>query len=537
LVITVAGLVVLALGGAVLIKALGGDDNGANADTLSAGSCDKPINVSIAAAPELQPEVEAAAKSLQGRDDGGACATFKVSAQSPAEVAQAVATGGKRPDLWIPDSSMWVNRADDGQSLPLVAVPSLATSPLVIVGKQRAFANTSSWLAMFQGNQPALLDPLSTAVGAEALFALQAERGKTRAGDNTMAQLIVPLAQRHGSMAKPYTDVNGLFSRAAPGDSPIIVPATEQAFVAFQEQRPDTSLQIVVPDTGTLVLDYPLVVTAKDNAAKIGDAGKRLAQELRSDASARALDQAGFRPATGEELSGGRGIGDITLLTKPEPGDAERTLQQWATLALSAHSLAVIDASSSMATKVSGNKTWMDLTAEAAATGLSLFPDSSQLGLWGISTKLGGGNRDWAPLVPIRTLSARVGSGTQRDAMKQGLQKLRGNIGGSTGLYEAALAAYRTVQDSYDPRSINAVMIFTDGYSTNAGNLTLNDTLTALQRLRDPARPVRLIAIGMGPDVDMASLDKLARATGGQSYLARSPDAIKSVFVDALKHR
>jgi len=48
---------------------------------------------------------------------------------------------------------------------------------------------------------------------------------------------------------------------------------------------------------------------------------------------------------------------------------------------------------------------------------------------------------------------------------------------------------------------------------------------------------VRLIAIGMGPDVDMASLDKLARATGGQSYLARSPDAIKSVFVDALKHR
>src|SRR6266508_2014366 len=503
LMITVAGLVVLAVGGALVIRSLGGDDS-SDSDLIAAGNCDKPINITVAAAPELQPQIEAAAKTLQGRDDGGACATFKVSGSSPAAIAQAVATGDKHPDLWIPDSSLWVSQAYDGQSLPLVAVPSLATSPLVIVGMPRSFANTSSWLGLFSGTQPAVLDPLSTGTG---------------------------------SMAQPYRDIDGLFSRVVPGDTSIVVPASEQAFATFKEKHPESGLRAVVPQTGTLMLDYPLVVTAKENADKVSEAGKRLAQELRSDASARALDEAGFRAATGEVLSGGRGIGDVTLLSKPEPAAAERVIQNWATLALSAHTLVVIDASSSMATKVAATKSWMDLTGDAAIAGMGLFPNNAEIGLWAISTKLGGANRDWAPLVPIRQLGARVGAGTQRDAILRAFGTIKANVGGSTGLYEAALAAYRTVQDSYDPRSINSVVIFTDGYSTNAGNLTLNDTLTSLQRLRDPARPVRIVAIGMGPDVDTASLGKLAHTTGGSSYLARGPGDIKNVFIDALKHR
>ncbi len=536
LIITVAGLVVLAVGGALVIRSLGGDDS-SDGDLIAAGNCDKPINVTVAAAPELQPQIEAAAKTLQGRDDGGACATFKVSGSSPAAIAQAVATGDKHPDLWIPDSSLWVSQADDGQSLPLVAVPSLATSPLVIVGMPRSFANTSSWLGLFSGTQPAVLDPLSTGTGAVTLLAIAAERAKTNATDNQVAQVMVPLAQRHGSMAQSYRDIDGLFSRVVPGDTSIVVPASEQAFATFKEKHPESGLRAVVPQTGTLMLDYPLVVTAKENTDKVSEAGKRLAQELRSDASARALDEAGFRAATGEVLSGGRGIGDVTLLSKPEPAAAERVIQNWATLALSAHTLVVIDASSSMATKVAATKSWMDLTGDAAIAGMGLFPNNAEIGLWAISTKLGGANRDWAPLVPIRQLGARVGAGTQRDAILHAFGTIKANVGGSTGLYEAALAAYRTVQDSYDPRSINSVVIFTDGYSTNAGNLTLNDTLTSLQRLRDPARPVRIVAIGMGPDVDTASLGKLAHTTGGSSYLARGPGDIKNVFIDALKHR
>lgn len=527
---TISGLVVLALGGVFAIRSFGsdgGDDSG-----LGAENCDKPISVTVGVTPDLQPALDAAAKSLEGRDDGGACANFKVTAQSSAEVASLVAGDDKsRPDLWIPDSSLWIARADDGQSLPAVAVPSLATTPIVLVGSDRSFPSRDSWLDVFTNAQANLLDPLTSSTGAEALLALQNERATTHTTIAQVAEVLVPMAQRHGSMAKPFTDVNGLFSRAAAPGAALVVPATEQAFVSFQDKRPDSGLRALVPTTGTLQLDYPMIVTAKDNAEQIGEAGKRLAQELRSDASARALDAAGFRNITNDPLSGGRGVGDLTLMNKPAADVAQQTLQQWATLALSAHSLAVIDASSSMLTRA-GNKTWMDLTTEAAEAGMKLFPDNSQVGLWALSTRLSGPNRDWASLVPIAPLTK-----AHRQALLTQLHGLKAKIGGSTGLYDAVLASYRLVRDSYDPRSVNAVMIFTDGFSTNVRGLTLDQTLQSLQQLRDPARPVRLITIGMGPNVDTAALDKLAKATGGRSYQAKDPNDIKKVFVDALQSR
>ncbi|HZO69037.1 MAG: substrate-binding domain-containing protein [Kribbellaceae bacterium] len=532
---TLSGLLVLALGGVFAIRSFGSDDG--NASGAGAGNCDEPIRVTVAVAPELQPQIEAAAKSLHGRGEGGACAIFKVSATSSAEVASAVAIGDKnRPDLWVPDSTLWVARADDGQMPPAVAVPSLASSPLVLVGTEESFATRGSWLEVFGKAQANLLDPLTTSAGAGALLAIQAERTKTSASDPQVAQVLVPLAQRHGSLAKPYTDIEGLFNQAAAGDGPVVIPATEQAFVRFQQKRPDSGLQALVPSTGTLALDYPMVVTAKDNANKVGEAGKRLAQELRADAPAQALDQAGFRSTTNDPLSGGRGVGEITLLTKPETPVAQKTLQRWATLALSSHSLLVIDASSSMLTPV-GNTTWMDVTTQTAQAGVRLFPGNAQLGLWVLSTKVSGPNRDWAPLVPIRPLDTRVGAGTQRQELVRQVGAMKAKVGGSTGLFDALLAAYRTVQDGYDQRSVNAVVFFTDGFSPNVRGLSLADTLKTLQHLRDPARPVRVIMIGMGPNVDTAALEQIARTTGGRNYLARTPADIKQVFIDAVGSR
>ncbi len=530
---TLSGIAVLAVGGYFALSTFG--DSGGEGTDPAAIQCDEPIRVTVAVAPELQQPVESAAKTLQSRDDGGACAIFTVSSKAPAEVAAALSTGDANlPELWIPDSSIWLARS--GETPPAVAAPSVAVSPLVLVGSGRALASTGSWLSTFTGTQPALLDPLATATGADTLLALQSERAKTGKSEEDVGQVLVPLAQTYGAMPKPYTDVDALFGRAAPSGSTVVVPAAEQRFVAFQAKQPATGLRAVVPGTGTMALDYPMLVTAKQDGEKVGEAGKQLAQELRSEASTRALDAAGFRTSAQQPLTGGRGVGAFALLPKPDVTVAEKTLQRWATLALSAHSLAVVDASSSMLTQV-GDKTWMDLTTEAAQSGLGLFPNNSQLGLWAISTELGDDNRDWAPLVPIRRLDAKVGSGDQRREMLNALGNLKNQVGGPTGLYGAAIAAYRTVQDSYDPRSINAVMIFTDGYSTNTGDLSLDDTITTLQRLRDPARPVRLIAIGMGPNVDGPALDKIAKVTGGDSYLARNPADIKQVFIDALQNR
>jgi hypothetical protein len=528
--LTAVGVLVVSVGAVFLVRSFG-SQNGAGG-LLGGGSCNDPVQVSLSTTPELQSQLESAAKTLGAKHSSDApCLQFTISAASPQTVAQSIVSGSdSRPDLWVPDSSLWVSRADDGQSIPTIAVPSIATSPLVLVGQSSNFANTNSWLGAFQDTEPALLDPLSTSPGAAALLAIQAERAKTSASDSQVANVLVPLAQRLGSMAKAYTDVNGLFGRAAADGSNMVVPATEQSFVAYQEAHPDSLLKAVVPQTGTMVLDYPLVVTAKSNTEVVTEAAKALAAQVINDGAA-ALDQAGFRDSLLSQLSGGRGVGDITQLTKPTAQVVDKMLQQWSKLSLSAHSLAVIDVSGSMNEKV-GNKTRMQLTVEAAEGGLKLFPDSAALGLWAFSTKLSG-SADWKPLVPIHKLTAQ-----QRQQIVSQLQATHARIGGGTGLYDTAIAAVRTVRDSYDPTAVNSVMLFTDGKNDDPGNsLSLDQAVQALEALRDPARPVRIIALGIGPDVNEAELAKLAQATGGSSYVATNPGELKNVFINALENR
>jgi Bacterial extracellular solute-binding protein/von Willebrand factor type A domain len=536
LVIVFAVLLVLGVAGTLIVRAVGSaaDDGG----FIASGNCTAKTDVKLSTTPEMRPQLEAAAKSLLGRDDSRApCATFKISAVEPAVVASALAAGAdERPDLWVPDSTLWVARADDGQSVPTVVVPSIASSPLVLVGSESTFANTGSWLAAFQNTPPSLLDPLTTATGATALLAVQSERAKTSMSDADVDRVLVPLAQRHGAMGRAYTDIQALLNRAAPKDSGLLVPASEQSFVTFQEKHPDTGLRAIVPDTGTLALDYPIVVTAKEDSDKVSEAARLLVQEMQSDSALQARDEAGFRPPTLDQLGAGRGVGPVEVLGKPQAQVAEEALQQWTTYALSAHSLAVIDVSGSMAARV-GNKSRMDLTIEAAEAGLELFPDNSQLGLWVFSTRRNGSSTDWTSLVPIRRLDEKVGGKSQRREMTDQLRSMRTKLGGGTGLYDTAVAAYRTVQDSFDPRAINAVMIFTDGRNDDGNSISLDEAIRTLKQLRDPARPVRIIAIGIGPDADRDELQQLARATGGRDYLAKDPADIKAVFIDALRNR
>ncbi len=537
--ITAVGLLVLSLGAVFVVRSFGSE---AGADGFLGGgqSCDDPTQVSLSTTPELQSSLESAAKSLstKGGDDGTPCLQFTISAAPSAKVATDLAANSdNRPDLWIPDSSLWVAQADDGQSVPTVAVPSIATSPLVLVGRNTNFADTSSWLRAFGtpnpagSPEPALLDPLSTSAGALALLSVQSERQRTSASDSQVATVIVPLAQRLGSMAKPFTDANALFGRADQDGSRVVVPASEQSFVKYQEEHPDAQLKAIVPATGTLSLDYPIVVTAKSDAEQATNAAKALAAELLADGASQARDTAGFRDALFSPLTGGRGVGDITQLTKPNGETIDKTLLNWTRLSLSTHSLAVIDISGSMAELV-GGKTRMQLTIEAAGGGLGLFPNSASLGLWTFSTKIGADGADYKELVPIAPLSDR-----QRKKILDNLKIQRPIPNGSTGLYDTAIAAVRAVRQQYDSKAVNTILLFTDGKNDDPGSPTLAQTVQTLRGLRDPARPVRIIALGMGPEANAEELSTLAAATGGQSYVARNPSDLREVFIDALQSR
>ena len=136
--ITAVGLLVISLGAVFVVRSFGSESGADGFLGGGGGSCDDPTQIQLSTTPELQSSLEAAAKSLstKGGDDGTPCLQFTISAAPSAKVAQDLAGGSdNRPDLWVPDSSLWVAQADDGESVPTIAVPSIATSPLVLVGR------------------------------------------------------------------------------------------------------------------------------------------------------------------------------------------------------------------------------------------------------------------------------------------------------------------------------------------------------------------------------------------------------------------
>ena len=97
--------------------------------------------------------------------------------------------------------------------------------------------------------------------------------------------------------------------------------------------------------------------------------------------------------------------------------------------------------------------------------------------------------------------------------------------------------SFRAQRDSYDPGRVNAVVVLTDGHNEDPAGISDDALLGFLRAEADPARPVTVIAIGMGPDVDFPALEQFAAATGGKAYLASNPADIRDVFLDAIIER
>ncbi len=108
---------------------------------------------------------------------------------------------------------------------------------------------------------------------------------------------------------------------------------------------------------------------------------------------------------------------------------------------------------------------------------------------------------------------------------------------GGTGLYDTALAAYSEAVKSYRPHYSNAVVLMTDGRNDDPGSIGLDQLLERLRELRDPDRPVRIVGIAISQDADLASLERMAHATGGDAYLAAQPQDILGVFARAVLSR
>ncbi|KAA1422397.1 VWA domain-containing protein [Mumia zhuanghuii] len=484
----------------------------------------------VAVAPEIEPIVAAAA-ARAGADH---CLSYDVVAEAPALTAQAVTIGDDTADLWVPDSSVWLSRVStqlvEGVAEPRTVVRSVASSPVIVAWPKEGGEAPRTWLALLTTPSFTAGDPLASATGAAPLLAAYAEaaRGVTPTAFSTVSAAQVTLAQRQAGSPPPVDPTALLTAVARTGGSTVV---SEQAFNAAGEAA--ASFDPIVPQSGSLGLGYPLAsVTDRPGISK---AASELGDALTAKASAEAFADAGFRSPLGDPLSTGRSVGAIAPMAIKDPKVVADTIRRWSLIAMPGRTLAVVDVSKPMNGRVGGS-TKMALTIQAALKGLGLMPNSWSLGSWALAAK-NGSKKNWTELAPIRRLDSASGTSTHRARIVSATSRLNKQVGGKTSLYDTTLAAYRAVQASYDPKAVNSVIILTGGRNDDPGSISEAKLLEALKRERDPARPVVVIAIGITKDADAFTLQKIAQATGGQVYLAREPDEIVDVFINALQAR
>jgi hypothetical protein len=497
--------------------------------------CGSPLRVTISAAEQIAPVVQAAATRAR---KAGACATYAVQAASPAAVAAAVAAGAD-PDAWVADSSLWLDQLRAATpDLEWQKGTSIASSPIVVALPERLAATVGSarpeWRTLLSGKTPVrMADPDTDATGRLALFTVHSVLGTTRANQNLTGASMIRLSR---TAAGSEAELFGSYEQD-PEDSPAF-PASEQAVARFNREHQDVTLAAVVPSEGTATLDYPWTTAPRLNARK-KDLLDRVLTELRSPKGAEDLAAAGFRGAdgSGSPRVAGMPSGPVRVRVALPTAQRVSALGLWAAVRTDMRMLAVMDVSGSMREQA-GRRTRIQLAQAAASTALDTFPQTSQVGLWEFSTDRDGVGKDYRELQPIRALTDRRTDGrTQKDALKRSFDGMADSVEGDTGLYDTLLAAYRSVKASYQPGYVNSVVLMTDGVNDDASGLSLEQLLAALRSEKDKSRPVRVILIGLGDQTDAATLERIADTADGASYVAKDPQDITTVFIEALMAR
>ncbi|MGN7247858.1 substrate-binding domain-containing protein [Janibacter anophelis] len=522
--IPVAAVVALALCGGGAFAALSGDDT----ETACGG---QPITV--AATPEIAGPLEDALDKVKESDE---CAEFDVSSTSAADAARNI-NEGQAPDVWIPDSSTWIDAIDpDATKGQWLQGQSIATSPVVLAtgaDQQGEVAQVQSWgnLLNTEGGLR-MANPDSDTASRLAFHASRIGQ-PDRIGLETGERLIFMSRFAAPSLNKLLADYTADQKKTQP------FPASEQQIAAYNEENPDvTPLRAVMPKKGTLSLDYPWIMNPelKGDALAIAD---RARTELGTVETREALTEAGFRDSNGSggpEIAG-QAPAELTELDPLDRNERLDAVDQWDKMRTDMRMLAVVDASGSMewASPTPGMTRW-EVTKGSLTKGAGILPDGSQVGAWIFSTDQAKG-RDYRELSPVTRLDAKAGSGTHRDRLLSLVKNSDRYLGGDTALYDSIWAAHQKMVKEYDPDYVNSIVVFTDGENDDPnGGLSLNQLLKKLDDAYDAKKPVRIITIGMG-EANPTALQKISDETGGTSYIAETPDDIERVFVQALLAR
>lgn len=525
-----------------------------------------PVVLSSDPAMHLVSQVAADRLAVPQKALDGACITLTVREQASAEAArdlsQATTSSTLRPDLWLSASPAWVSLArstQTGDQLLGTPGPVFAVSPVVM-----AALSTSNLAALGGGwagtlgvstaqsadqRKLALVDPTTSTAGLLTLLGLQQSahgsgQGKADAA-NALAtlsrRLVVPADDRSG-----ITDVvSGRLDAVSALESDVLASAAQGSkLVAVQAGRGVPTAQFQMVPVGTPGAKEDL--SERDPRVRSSVAARKAAREVvmqwYTSSEARVLlERAHLRDSTGRMPTGTATTQLPTLAPTAEPRELTpqvvgAALTEWKSAGRRGRVLAVLDVSGSMAQKVPGTDppaTKLQLAVAASRRALASFAPDSDLGLWTFSTKLRG-SRDYRELVPVGSLSSSLRGATRRETLDNALGSIQVRPHGDTGLYDTTLAAFRSMQRSYRDGRLNAVVVLTDGRNDDPGSISRDALLSTLQAEYDATRPVHLIMVGYGTDVDLGALKAIAKATHGSASTADDPRDIDKVLFQAL---
>ncbi|MFG2003649.1 hypothetical protein ACGFNU_31260 [Spirillospora sp. NPDC048911] len=542
----------------------------------SGGGCSDgdALNLDVAASPDIAPAVLKTAERFNGARHkvGGKCVTAKVAKTESASAAtllsgQGVATGGnKRPDVWIPDSSLWtslVHGTAKGKQSVQTTKTSVASSPLVVglprtlAGqlKQQGVTATPSWdnLLKASGGVTGGGVTKNQMIPANAIKLLVPEPSRNSAG---MAGLMVvsTLLNNDPNQNEIFTSivrtvrestvpsVNSQFAQFRKGRTakqPVAL-SSEQALYSFNKRNPAEPAVALYPIEGTLSMDYPFNITSGDGDKQ--KAARLLEQAMNTDAARGDVRQLGFRTPDGKAPSGfGEQLGVSPArprqLPPPKDADVQKIMQAWSRLSLGLRILTLFDVSGTMAEEMAPGVTRLQATAKTAQGGLSMMSDDTELGVWEFSTKLVG-NQDWKPVVQVGPLGERIGSVKRRDLVLSSLSASKPKVTGDTGLFETLMAAYKEMNRTYKPEFGNSILLLTDGKGNDdPGGPTFKQTMKRLRGMMDRNKPIQVNMIGIGDNVDTSEMEPIAELTGGNVQVARNPQEIAKIFLRMLSRR
>lgn len=552
---------------------------------LLARACSGQVTARVVAAPSIAQPLDRLATAWLATEPStrdGTCARVLIESRDSAEVAGLLAAGwdkrsGEPPDVWVPVSSAWVQRAAASEAAVALLPddrPSIARSPTVIampepmaqalgwpeprLGDEEVrwatlvdvFADDRGWERFDRPEWgPFRLGMTDPARSTAALHALTALLDTDDDGEIADDELAGAFTLRDTIAADVYHDtteqlLTALEEAAAADETAGLrhvsaFPALEYEVLIHNGRNPVIPLTAVYPVDGAAEADFPyLVLRAEWSGEPEREAAAEFLAFLRGPQAQEELRAAGFRgvdQAAGEGFASDLGVVETLAAparTVPVPASVTRTIDQWTALTRSTNVLLLLDVSGTMAAEVPGTgQTRLDRIKQAAAETVRLFPDEANVGCWEFSTAIDG-DLDYRSLVPLgRIDDVMEDDRRRRDHLLSAIDGLVPRT--DTGLYNALAAAYDAVLANYDDESANLVVVVTDGGDDTGGRpgLSLDELLDHLDQAPAPGQQVRVVVLAVSDGADLESLEAISSATGGRlHHVAEDGD-----LVDALR--